>query len=58
MADNIFEIDIEAFGQARQSGQPINGKDGQLTFLIKQVIECYIGSMIPDINAGGLRGVR
>ena len=31
MSDDKFEIDVEAFAKALQSGQPINGKDGLLT---------------------------
>lgn len=36
MSDNTFEIDVEAFAKALQSGQPINGKDGLLTPLNDQ----------------------
>ena len=42
MSDNKFEIDVEAFAKALQSGQPINGKDGLLTPLIKQVTEAAV----------------
>ena len=42
MSDNKFEIDVEAFAKALQSGQPINGKDGLLTPLIKQVTEAAL----------------
>ncbi|MBE3722813.1 hypothetical protein HJ202_21100 [Vibrio parahaemolyticus] len=36
MADK-FEIDVKAFAKARQSGQDLNGKNGLLAPLIKQV---------------------
>ncbi len=36
MADK-YEIDIQAFAKALQSGQNLNGKDGPLTPLIKQI---------------------
>jgi putative transposase len=42
MSDNKFEIDVQAFAKALQSGQPINGKDGLLTPLIKQVTEAAL----------------
>lgn len=42
MSDNKFEIDVQAFAQALQSGQPINGKDGLLTPLIKQITEAAL----------------
>ncbi len=44
MSDNTFEIDIETFVKAVQSGQPINGKDGLLTPLIKQITEAALAS--------------
>ena len=42
MSDDKFEIDVEAFAKALQSGQPINGKDGLLTPLIKQITEAAL----------------
>ncbi|WP_158012122.1 hypothetical protein [Salinivibrio kushneri] len=33
-----YEIDIQAFAKALQSGQGLNGKDGLLTPLIKQKV--------------------
>jgi putative transposase len=42
MSDKKFEIDVQAFAKALQSGQPINGKDGLLTPLIKQVTEAAL----------------
>lgn len=38
-----YEIDIQAFAKALQSGQDLNGKDGLLTPLIKQITEAALG---------------
>jgi hypothetical protein len=46
MSDNKFEIDVQAFAKTLQSGQPINGKDGLLTPLIKQVTEAALARML------------
>lgn len=41
-----YEIDIQAFAKALQSGQDLNGKDGLLTPLIKQITEAALGAEI------------
>ncbi|WP_038178920.1 transposase, partial [Vibrio rhizosphaerae] len=46
MSDDKFEIDIQAFAKALQSGQGLNGKDGLLTPLIKQITEAALGAEI------------
>ncbi|WP_205410489.1 transposase, partial [Vibrio spartinae] len=46
MSDDKFEIDIQAFAKALQSGQGLNGKDGLLTPLIKQISEAALGAEI------------
>lgn len=38
-----YEIDIQAFAKALQSGQDLNGKDGLLAPLIKQITEAALG---------------
>ena len=43
MADK-YEIDIQEFAKALQSGQNLNGKDGLLTPLIKQITEAALGA--------------
>ena len=45
MADK-YEIDIQEFAKALQSGQNLNGKDGLLTPLIKQITEAALGAEI------------
>ena len=37
-----FEIDVQEFAKALQSGQALNGKDGLLTPLIKQITEAAL----------------
>jgi len=37
-----FEIDVQEFAKALQSGQGLNGKDGLLTPLIKQITEAAL----------------
>nr|WP_158011360.1 hypothetical protein [Salinivibrio sp. ML290] len=39
-----YEIDIQAFAKALQSGQDLNGKDGLLTPLIKQITEAALAA--------------
>jgi putative transposase len=51
MSDNKFEIDVQAFAKALQSGQPINGKDGLLTPLIKQVTEAALAGELDQYLA-------
>lgn len=46
MSDDKYEIDIQAFAKALQSGQGLNGKDGLLTPLIKQITEAALGAEI------------
>ncbi|KUI96672.1 IS256 family transposase [Vibrio sp. MEBiC08052] len=46
MSDDKFEIDVQAFAKALQSGQGLNGKDGLLTPLIKQITEAALGAEI------------
>lgn len=47
MADK-YEIDIQAFAKALQSGQSLNGKDGLLTPLIKQITEAALGAELDE----------
>ncbi len=47
MADK-YEIDIQAFAKALQSGQNLNGKDGLLTPLIKQITEAALGAELDE----------
>uniref|UniRef100_UPI000485D4AB transposase n=5 Tax=Oceanospirillum maris TaxID=64977 RepID=UPI000485D4AB len=43
-----YEIDIQAFAKALQSGQGLNGKDGLLTPLIKQITEAALGAELDE----------
>ncbi|MBY4679047.1 transposase, partial [Marinobacterium arenosum] len=47
MADK-YEIDIQAFAKALQAGQSLNGKDGLLTPLIKQITEAALGAELDE----------
>ncbi|SIO92674.1 hypothetical protein VSP9026_00292 [Vibrio spartinae] len=65
MSDDKFEIDIQAFAKALQSGQGLNGKDGLLTPLIKQITEAALGAEIeqhleaePDNRKNGKGSVQ
>lgn len=46
MSDDKYEIDIQEFAKALQSGQGLNGKDGVLTPLIKKITEAALGAEI------------
>ncbi|SHO58959.1 Transposase, Mutator family [Vibrio quintilis] len=46
MSDDKYEIDIQEFAKALQSGQGLNGKDGVLTPLIKKITEAAMGAEI------------
>ncbi|OOF28924.1 IS256 family transposase, partial [Salinivibrio sp. IB872] len=43
-----YEIDIQAFAKALQSGQGLNGKDGLLTPLIKQITEAALAAEMDE----------
>ncbi|OOE52003.1 hypothetical protein BZG12_11150 [Salinivibrio kushneri] len=43
-----YEIDIQAFAKALQSGQDLNGKDGLLTPLIKQITEAALAAEMDE----------
>ncbi len=43
-----YEIDIQAFAKALQSGQDLNGKDGLLTPLIKQITEAAVAAEMDE----------
>ena len=43
-----YEIDIQAFAKALQSGQDLNGKDGLLTPLIKQITETALKAELDE----------
>ncbi|ODX19392.1 hypothetical protein EN01_019105 [Vibrio parahaemolyticus] len=47
MADK-FEIDVKAFAKALQSGQDLNGKNGLLAPLIKQVTEAALEAEVDE----------
>ncbi|MEJ2764108.1 transposase [Photobacterium sp. MCCC 1A19761] len=45
---NKYEIDIQAFAKALQSGQNLNGKDGLLSPLIKLITEAALGAEVNE----------